>query len=99
VRCAACGHALTQHDARLEVDGRHVHTFVNPHAYAFTITCWHEAPGCVRAGPSSTEWTWFPGHTWTVILCGGCAAHVGWAFDGTKSTETFVGLVQDRIAE
>ncbi len=95
VVCRACGHALTKESARIDVDGRHQHTFVNAHAYAFTIACFKDAPGCLGFGESSTFWTWFEGHAWRIALCGGCSGHVGWSFTGESS---FFGLVVDRIA-
>jgi len=92
--CKACGHALTKESERIELGGRHQHTFVNPHAYAFTIQCFRNAPGCISEGESSTVWTWFPEHAWRIAACGGCRAHVGWSFaNGT----IFHGLIVDRI--
>ncbi len=95
IRCAACGHALAEPRARIEVDGWHVHTFVNPAGIEFTIRCFAAAPGCAPEGDSSTFWTWFPGHAWRLSLCGGCRGHVGWSF--AAETATFWGLVADRI--
>jgi hypothetical protein len=92
--CKECRHALTKESQRIDVGGRHQHTFVNPHAYAFTIACFREAPGCVREGESSTFWSWFEGHAWRIAVCGGCHAHVGWSFEGASA---FFGLIVDRI--
>lgn len=90
VVCKACGHTLAKESDRIDVGGHHQHTFVNPHAYAFTIQCFRDAPGCVREGDSSTLWTWFEGHAWRIATCGGCHAHVGWSFEGTAA---FFGLI------
>lgn len=96
VVCGACGHALTRESERLEVDGRHQHAFVNPHAYAFTIACYRVAPGCAGSGEASMFWSWFPGHAWRIALCSACGAHVGWSFE--REGSAFYGLVVDRIA-
>ena len=95
IRCAACGHALTRARARIEVESKHVHTFVNPAGFEFTIRCFAEAPGCVGAGEESTFWSWFRGFAWRMAACAGCGAHVGWSF--RKEESVFWGLVVDRI--
>jgi hypothetical protein len=97
IRCSACGHALTRARARVEVEGKHVHTFVNPAGFEYTIRCFGDAPGCTAAGEESTFWSWFRGFAWRMAACGGCAAHVGWSF--RKDTSVFWGLVVDRITD
>lgn len=96
IRCSACGHGLTRQRARTEVEGKHVHTFVNPAGFEYTIRCFGDAPGCGGAGEESTFWSWFPGFAWRMAMCGGCGAHVGWSF--RKEESAFWGLVIDRIA-
>ena len=95
VRCGACGHALAPDTARLEVDGRHVHTFVNPQGIEYTIGCWREAPGCRGLGEESTFWSWFPGFAWRIALCARCSEHVGWSFRADGGA--FAGLIVDRV--
>ncbi|HEY8041196.1 MAG TPA: cereblon family protein [Polyangiaceae bacterium] len=95
LRCAACGHALTTERARLEVEGKHVHTFVNPGGFEYTIRCFREAPGCEGAGDESTFWSWFRGFAWRMTLCARCAAQVGWSF--RRETSVFWGLIAQRL--
>ena len=96
VRCAKCGHALTDAKARREKDGAHRHDFVNPAGVAFRIACFRDAPGCIEVGEGETFWSWFSGYAWRHALCGKCAAHVGWSYRGT---DAFWGLIVDRIVE
>jgi hypothetical protein len=96
VRCAACGHALAEEKARIEVDGRHVHTFVNPAGHEYTVRCFAVAPGCAGAGEESTFWSWFRGFAWRIALCARCGTQVGWSFRSDAST--FWGLIAARIA-
>lgn len=35
-------------------------------------------------GPSSSQYSWFPGYRWTTAVCSVCAAHVGWRY-GSKA--------------
>jgi hypothetical protein len=94
LRCAACGHPLAKERARIEVEGRYVHTFVNPTGHEYTVRCFAEAPGCAGAGDESTFWSWFRGFAWRVALCGGCGAHVGWSF--RREASLFWGLIAAR---
>jgi hypothetical protein len=97
VRCAACGAVLTSRLERIEVDGSHEHSFVNPAGLVFRIGCFGRAPGCAEVGQPSPEWSWFPPHRWTIGLCGTCGTHVGWAFRASGPI-AFWGLVLDRLA-
>ena len=96
LRCTACGHAIARPASRMSVDGKHVHSFVNPAGLAFTIACLADAPGCEASGQESTFFTWFPGHAWRIALCGGCGAHVGWSF--RRDAAGFWGLIVERVA-
>ncbi len=95
VTCAACGHALTPRQARIEVEVRHAHTYVNPAGDEFTIGCFASASGATGVGEESTFWTWFRGFAWRIAACGGCGAHVGWSF--RREASVFWGLILDRV--
>ena len=88
---------MTDLSARLEIDGLHEHTQVNPHGFVWTFRCFRAAPGCVRRGPPSTEFTWFAGHSWQIEHCRRCDVHLGWLF--RSEDRTFHGLIADRIVE
>lgn len=36
------------------------------------------------SGAPSTQFSWFPGYSWQVLLCRICDIHIGWRFDSTK---------------
>jgi hypothetical protein len=95
LRCTSCGHAIAPEKARIDVDGKHVHTFVNPQGHEYTIRCFADAPGCSGAGEESTFWTWFAGFAWRAAICASCAAHVGWSF--RSSATAFLGLIVERV--
>lgn len=97
VRCATCGHDLAEPNDRIEVGGSFAHVFMNPAGLVFEISLYARARGVVARGERSSDWSWFPGTSWTVGLCGECAAHLGWIFDGASTS--FVGLIADRIVE
>ena len=80
--CAACGHAITHADARIERGGQHIHTRLNPTQVTFVFGCFSEAPGATATGDSTTEYSWFHAYAWRLAWCGGCSAHLGWRFEG-----------------
>ncbi len=96
LRCAACGHAIARQRSGIDVEGKHVHTFVNPMGHEYTIRCFAEAPGCQGAGDESTFWTWFKGFAWRVSICAACGAHVGWSF--RRESGSFWGLIVGQVA-
>lgn len=97
--CASCRRRITDSGARIEVDGLHEHSQVNPHGYVWTFGCFAEAPGCAAVGAPSTEFTWFPGHAWQIAQCLRCGTHLGWLFIATGGGGRFHGLIVGRIAE
>jgi hypothetical protein len=50
LRRAACGHRFTDATRRIEMNGAHAHTFVNPGGFVHHIGCFAAAPGCAYDG-------------------------------------------------
>ena len=97
IRCAACGQRITTGSERIERDGGHCHTFTNPTGFEYHIGLFLRAPGCRAQGHATEAWTWFPGYAWQVVVCAGCAAHLGWAYSPTGAGEGFHGLILERL--
>lgn len=93
--CARCAHAITSDADRIAVHDSHEHRFMNPGGFLFHIGCFGRAPGCAVIGAPSDDYPWFPGHTWQLALCGGCADHLGWWFQGEEGG--FFGLRLDHL--
>jgi len=89
--CAACGERITDEDQRMEMNGSHEHTFVNPGGFVHHIGCFAAAPGCVHLGTTETAFSWFPGWTWQIAACRRCRAHLGWIY--RNAGEQFHGLI------
>lgn len=61
---------------------------VNPFGYVHEIVT-VLAVRHVEVGSDPTEVeSWFPGHAWSLALCAGCGAHVGWRFDAVGEAAT-----------
>jgi hypothetical protein len=97
VVCKECNHTISEVSEKTTMDGMHLHTFANPHGVLFEIGLYEAADGCVLDGPFSDEFTWFPGFSWKIALCGGCLVHMGWYFGSGDSS--FFGIISDRIFE
>jgi len=91
LRCGLCGHRISSTTYRTERGGAHEHTFVNPHGITHHIGCFVAAPGCAHIGRTETAFSWFPGWSWQVAVCGRCHTHLGWVF--RCAGEQFHGLI------
>jgi hypothetical protein len=89
--CAACGHPISDDAYRIEQNGAHTHTFVNPAGFVHHLGCFALAPGCVHLGNPEAAFSWFPGWSWQIAACARCSAHVGWRY--RNSDDAFHGLI------
>ncbi len=94
--CRQCLLPITSESSGIAVNGAHCHTFANPHGIVFEIGTFKVAPGCAAAGRPSSEFSWFPPHSWQVALCSACLTHVGWRFLSPEGG-VFFGLILDRL--
>ncbi len=95
LRCTECQYPITRKSDRIEINEQHQHVFANPHGYIFQIGCFAQAPGCIIAGEETSYFSWFPGYTWQIALCGQCWTLLGWAFRSHESQ--FFGLILDKL--
>ncbi len=94
--CAGCRWPVTSEDQRILIQDRHEHRFRNPHGFMFEIGCFAAAPGCGHVGEASEQWTWFPGYSWQVVVCGSCGMHLGWRYRN-RAGEGFYGLILENL--
>ncbi len=94
ILCASCLHQVTTRDQRTERGGSFMHHVTNPLGVHFHIGCFVGAPGCRLDGQATPEWSWFPGYSWSLALCGSCGIQLGWHYSGA---DTFYGLILSRL--
>ncbi len=94
--CRSCGSLITTGRARVEIDGGHVHTFVNPSGFIYRIGCFRDAQGCRAVGVPTPEFTWFAGHAWAFADCSACGSHLGWAYYRGEM-RVFFGLIMAKL--
>ena len=95
LRCRFCGLIITAPSARTSPNGRHRHTFANPHGYVFDVRCFASAPGALPVGSFSADFSWFAGYSWQVVVGGRCQVHLGWLFQGGGGG--FFALIGNRL--
>ena len=95
LRCSECGYPITRNVDRTNVNEQHQHVFANPHGYVYQIGCFSQAPGCIIIGEETSHFSWFPGYSWRIALCGRCLALLGWAF--RKRESQFFGLILEKL--
>lgn len=93
--CRTCSYTVTTPDNRMNMNGRFLHAFANPHGHVFEIGCFNRAGGCISASLPSVEFTWFAGYAWQIGICANCAEHLGWIF--VSENFRFFGLIVDKL--
>ncbi len=99
--CQHCLFEITSGDQGISRRGKHRHLQCNPNGNVFDFRCFSQA-NCLPVGPESNEFSWFPGYSWQIALCGKCLAHLGWLFNAGSGSETgdiFYGLINNRLVE
>ncbi len=97
IYCAACSNTITKTEHKIEVNGSHDHSFVNPHNFRFHIGCFAQALGCDISGDPQAADSWFMGFVWRLASCAQCHNHLGWYF--SRGSDFFYGLILNRIQE
>ncbi len=95
ILCLQCRHRITSDKCRIEVNQCHQHAFTNPAQVRFIIGCFSDAPGCSGVDEFTSEFTWFSGYQWQVIVCSRCGEHLGWKFQSID--HRFYGLILNRL--
>jgi cereblon len=98
ILCRRCRARLSEMPALFPMDADRINrVFANPAGLLLEILTTRAAHNVVVVGPATTEFTWYQGYAWEVAYCGGCRAHVGWAFgaaDGKREPSRFFGLLK-----
>ena len=86
---------------RFPLDGRWDAAFANPHGFWYRIGFFAAAAGSHGVGVPTTEFSWFPGYAWRIVLCRSCHSHLGWSFlpPAGGATKAFLGLVLNALVE
>ncbi|WP_243544620.1 cereblon family protein [Pseudodesulfovibrio tunisiensis] len=95
--CRTCGTHITSDRSRIRVNGEHRHVFFNPHGLIFELGCFGAARNLRTQSALSTEFSWFAGHAWQIVVCAGCGSHMGWRFSGKDFW--FYGLILAELVE
>lgn len=93
--CKLCRNTITSYETKINVNGHHSHSFINPAGIEYNIGCFSSASGCNAMGQPTSEFTWFPGFSWSYAICTKCMIHMGWSYQSSGSV--FYGLILDNL--
>jgi len=72
--------------------------YVNPHGYVHDMFTVRRVQNVSYSGRAHTEFSWFPGYSWTVMNCSTCGAHMGWKFKSRRlKPAKFYGINRSAI--
>ncbi|XP_032522838.2 protein cereblon-like isoform X3 [Danaus plexippus] len=99
--CASCATVVARREDIFAMSSEGVHAnYSNPGGYMHDIVTVSRASNTAPGGAPSSEFSWFPGYSWTVALCSSCTSHVGWRFDARRRTlrpQHFYGLCRNFV--
>ncbi len=93
--CKTCRSRISHEDHRIEVNGAHEHTFVNPAGFVHRIGCFATATHLGEVGRPEEAFSWFPGFSWQVVACKTCRTHLGWIY--RCEGDRFTALLLDEL--
>ncbi|XP_014788483.1 protein cereblon isoform X1 [Octopus bimaculoides] len=116
--CRQCGHevaciddlvhipsslALRQRNDTIQSkDKTIVQLFQNPEGKYFEVITFSKAE-VLKADKPHKEDTWFPGFSWSIVICPTCGVHMGWFFESfdsdyhTGEKKSFYGLILSHL--
>lgn len=98
IRCATCGVELCDEDDVFSMTSSGaVHVFPNPSGQLLRIVTVRRAEPLIPVSVPTTDFTWFAGYAWTIVVCGDCETHLGWRYDGAAEPKRFFGLLVSAI--
>lgn len=80
-------------------EGGAIRVFPNPSGWLRKIVTVRRADNVVPVGAGTTDFTWFAGYAWTIVVCAGCGAHLGWLYEDVagQPLARFFGLLVDAV--
>ncbi|XP_026740508.1 protein cereblon-like [Trichoplusia ni] len=99
--CTSCQTEIARREHIFAMSSEGVHSnYTNLGGYMHDILTVRQTSNVQLSGAPSAEYSWFPGYTWTVLLCNTCMAHIGWRFQAEKRSlrpQRFFGLCRNYV--
>ena len=95
--CVECSQGITVDFERIEVNGAHEHTFINPSGIIFQIGCFTRVFETKISGSATEQWCWFKDYSWRMVCCDRCGTHLGWVYMANGEIR-FFGLIINRLS-
>ncbi|XP_049294794.1 protein cereblon [Anopheles funestus] len=96
--CKRCESEIANYDDMFAMSKQGVQTsYCNPSGYVHDTLTVHKTKenSTLPVERPSTNFSWFPGYSWQIIVCANCRQHLGWKFVAEKKNvlpKSFYGL-------
>uniref|UniRef100_A0A182PJ24 Protein cereblon n=1 Tax=Anopheles epiroticus TaxID=199890 RepID=A0A182PJ24_9DIPT len=96
--CKRCESEIANYDDMFAMSKQGVQTsYCNPAGYVHDTLTVHKTKenSTLPVERPSTNFSWFPGYSWQIIVCANCRQHLGWKFVAEKRNvlpKSFYGL-------
>nr|XP_040224089.2 protein cereblon [Anopheles coluzzii] len=96
--CKRCESEIANYDDMFAMSKQGVQTsYCNPAGYVHDTLTVHKTKenSTLPVERPSTNFSWFPGYSWQIIVCANCRQHLGWKFVAEKKNvlpKSFYGL-------
>uniref|UniRef100_A0A182JW43 Protein cereblon n=1 Tax=Anopheles christyi TaxID=43041 RepID=A0A182JW43_9DIPT len=96
--CKRCESEIANYDDMFAMSKQGVQTsYCNPAGYVHDTLTVHKTKenSTLPVDRPSTNFSWFPGYSWQIIVCANCRQHLGWKFVAEKKNvlpKSFFGL-------
>jgi hypothetical protein len=100
-RCRACGVLLAHAADEISIGGGTRHERVNPAGLVCRFVTLRRCASVQGVGGLVSDFTWFAGYAWQIVVCASCATHLGWRYGATDggTPASFYGLLLDKLLE
>ena len=72
----------------------------NEHDHRFDVSRFKASATNVELSKdTSDQYSWFPGHSWSIAACAECGQHLGWGFHDDNKAVAFYGLIVTSLRE
>uniref|UniRef100_A0A182SR45 Protein cereblon n=1 Tax=Anopheles maculatus TaxID=74869 RepID=A0A182SR45_9DIPT len=101
--CKRCESEIANYDDMFAMSKQGVQTsYCNPAGYVHDTLTVHKTKenSTLPVERPSTNYSWFPGYSWQIIVCANCRQHLGWKFVAEKKNvlpKSFYGLTGANI--
>ena len=100
VYCSRCRQEISNTSFIFSLHGQPTHNaFANPAGHLRVVITFEFVRNYIEDSCLTSDFTWFAGYSWQIIVCQSCKSHLGWKYHTTSEEQPklFYGLLQTSI--